>query len=165
MRSADEWFDAYGESHRNPTNKLIHWICIPLILVSLVGLLWEVKLPLPLEGEALSIPLVEWANAGMLLLSGALGYYAIISRSLAFGMTIVSILSVAAVFGIKAGSALVGLSLTQGALVIFVLAWIGQFIGHKIEGKKPSFLEDVQFLLIGPLWLLGFIYRRLNIGY
>ena len=55
--------------------------------------------------------------------------------------------------------------LWQTALVVFVLAWIGQFIGHSIEGKKPSFFQDVQFLLIGPIWLLGFVYRKLGIPY
>jgi uncharacterized membrane protein YGL010W len=51
------------------------------------------------------------------------------------------------------------------ALIIFVVAWIGQFIGHKIEGKKPSFLQDVQYLLIGPAWLLHFIFKKVGIGY
>ena len=46
-----------------------------------------------------------------------------------------------------------------------MLAWIGQFIGHKIEGEKPSFFEDLQFLLIGPAWLLGAIYQKLGIRY
>ena len=49
------------------------------------------------------------------------------------------------------------------SLAIFIVAWIGQFIGHKIEGKKPSFFEDLQFLLIGPAWLLSFIYNKLGI--
>jgi uncharacterized membrane protein YGL010W len=49
--------------------------------------------------------------------------------------------------------------------IVFVVAWIGQFYGHKVEGKKPSFLKDIQFLLIGPAWLLHFIYRRLGIPY
>lgn len=37
---------------------------------------------------------------------------------------------------------------------IFVVAWIAQFYGHHVEGKKPSFFADLQFLMIGPLWLL-----------
>jgi uncharacterized membrane protein YGL010W len=49
--------------------------------------------------------------------------------------------------------------------VSFVLAWIGQFIGHKIEGKKPSFFKDVAFLLIGPAWLMSFIYKKLGQRY
>jgi len=55
--------------------------------------------------------------------------------------------------------------LWQSSMVLFVLAWIGQFIGHKIEGKKPSFLEDLQFLMIGPAWLIGYIYKKLKIRY
>jgi uncharacterized membrane protein YGL010W len=51
------------------------------------------------------------------------------------------------------------------SIAIFVVAWIGQFIGHKIEGKKPSFFDDLRFLLIGPLFVLGFLYRRLNVAY
>jgi uncharacterized membrane protein YGL010W len=51
------------------------------------------------------------------------------------------------------------------SLVIFVAAWIGQFIGHAIEGKRPSFFKDLQFLLIGPLWLLAAAYRRLGLRY
>ena len=165
MRSADEWFEAYGESHQNPVNKKIHWVCVPLILVSLVGLLWELRLPINLEGEVGGVATGELANAGMLLLFLSLSYYAMISRPLAIGMTIVAYLSILGVFGIKMLSTTLNLSLWQGALMIFILAWIGQFIGHKIEGKKPSFFEDLQFLMIGPLWLLGFIYRRFKIGY
>ena len=48
-------------------------------------------------------------------------------------------------------------------LGIFIISWIGQFIGHKIEGKKPAFVKDLQFLLIGPLWLLSYIYEKLDI--
>jgi uncharacterized membrane protein YGL010W len=51
------------------------------------------------------------------------------------------------------------------SIAIFVLAWIGQFIGHLIEGKKPSFFDDLRFLLIGPLFVLGFLYRRLRVAY
>ena len=51
------------------------------------------------------------------------------------------------------------------AILIFIISWILQFIGHKIEGKKPSFIKDIQFLLIGPAWLLGYIYRKQGIKY
>jgi uncharacterized membrane protein YGL010W len=40
------------------------------------------------------------------------------------------------------------------SIAIFVAAWIAQFVGHNIEGKKPSFLEDIQYLWIGPLFVL-----------
>jgi uncharacterized membrane protein YGL010W len=51
------------------------------------------------------------------------------------------------------------------SLGIFVIAWIIQFIGHKVEGKKPSFLKDIQFLMIGPAWLMHFLYKKLGISY
>jgi uncharacterized membrane protein YGL010W len=51
------------------------------------------------------------------------------------------------------------------AIVVFVLAWIGQFIGHMVEGRKPSFFEDLGFLLVGPAWLLSFVYQRAGIRY
>ena len=50
-------------------------------------------------------------------------------------------------------------------LGIFIVSWIGQFIGHKIEGQKPSFFDDLKFLLIGPAWLLSFIYKKIGIKY
>ena len=50
-------------------------------------------------------------------------------------------------------------------LSIFVITWIFQFIGHKIEGKKPSFLKDLQFLLVRPIWLLHFILKKIGIPY
>lgn len=51
------------------------------------------------------------------------------------------------------------------SIALFVLAWMGQFVGHQIEGKKPSFFDDVRFLLIGPLFVLSFLYRRLRVAY
>ena len=54
-------------------------------------------------------------------------------------------------------------SIWKLSMLIFIFACIGQFIGHKIEGQKPSFFEDIQFLLIGPAWLLSFIYKKLGV--
>ena len=59
----------------------------------------------------------------------------------------------------------IDLPMWQISVMIFIPAWIGQFIGHKIEGRKPSFFKDLQFLLIGPAWLLSFIYKKLGIRY
>ena len=155
MKTADEWFAAYGVSHRNPTNKAIHWICVPAIVFSLLGLMWAIPLP-----NAIS-SISPWLNVATVFIALALVYYAILSITLTLGM----LLYVAAcLWGIDALMALPW-PLWQSCLAIFVAAWIGQFIGHKIEGAKPSFFEDIQFLLIGPIWLLGFIYRKLGIPY
>jgi uncharacterized membrane protein YGL010W len=151
MKTVEQWFDAYGESHRNPVNKLIHWVCIPLIVMSLLGLLWEVRVP---GGPG-------WLNAAVLLMVAAMGWYTTLSKRLALGMALVT----SALLGGVVGLSMLPIPLWISSLTIFVLAWVGQFIGHKLEGKKPSFFEDLQFLLVGPLWLLGFVYRRLGLRY
>ena len=132
----------YSESHRNPTNELIHFVCVPVIVFSLLGILWAIH------------PIVALAAV-----IGAMWYYLQLSKPFAVGMLAMSILMLAIL------AAMPPLTVLPLSIAIFVVAWIGQFIGHKIEGKKPSFLDDLRFLLIGPLFVLGFLYRRLNLAY
>ncbi len=155
MRSADEWFAEYGESHVNPTNKLIHWICVPAIVVSVIGLLWSLPVP---EGFRSISPALNWGTAFVM---AAVVYYFLMSVSLGLGMVVV-VLAMMAIVNWLDGFAT---PLWVISLAIFVIAWIGQFIGHVVEGRKPSFFKDLQFLMIGPAWLLGFVYRRLGIPY
>ncbi|KAA9339394.1 DUF962 domain-containing protein [Hymenobacter busanensis] len=143
----------YGESHQNPTNKLVHWICVPLIMFSLLGLLWSVPMPAALHR------LSPWLNLATLVMVLAVAYYLRLSARLSVGMVVVWVLMAAALRVVDAQATL---PLWAVCLIIFVLAWVGQFWGHEVEGKKPSFLKDLQFLLIGPLWLLHFVYRRLG---
>ena len=141
MRRIDALFERYGESHRNATNKAIHWVCVPFITWSVLAALWAWS------------PVAAYAGIGL-----ALAFYAWLSVSVAVGM-----LGLAAVM--VSPLPLLGGHLPVVAAAVFVVAWTGQFVGHAIEGRKPSFLEDVQFLLVGPAWLLGFVYRRLGIAY
>ena len=155
MLTIEQWLQEYDVSHRNPFNKLTHWICVPAIMFSILGLCWSIAIPDILIRQ--SVPF-NWALVVIVL---ALGYYALLSVQLAVGMLLVSMTMVGILLLLEQFSA----PLWQLSLLIFVLAWIGQFIGHKVEGKKPSFFKDVQFLLIGPLWLLSFVYRKLGINY
>ena len=150
-----EWLDVYGESHQNPTNKAIHWFAVPAIFASIVGLLWSVPVP---ELMALS----TWANWASVALVMMTINYARLSVPLAVGMTLYALGCL--VLG-ERYAALGPTPLWQACLALFAGGWIFQFIGHKIEGKKPSFFEDIQFLMIGPAWLLSFIYNRLGIRY
>ena len=147
----------YGESHQNPTNKLVHWVCVPLIMFSLLGLLWSI--PVPAAVAQLAGPWLNWAT---LVMVAALLYYLRLSGRLALGMVLVWLVLAA---GLRVLDRLPGLPLWGTCLLIFSLAWVGQFWGHQVEGKKPSFLKDLQFLLIGPLWLLHFVYRHLGWRY
>lgn len=154
-KSADQWFEEYGESHQNPINKSIHWICVPTIAACVIALFWELPTPALVHG----IPMLNWAT---LIVVFSLIFYLRLSLSLAAGMFIFSAVAVALIVAYQRFGPT---PVWQVALAIFVLAWVGQFIGHSIEGKKPSFFKDLQFLLIGPIWLLGFIYRKIGIPY
>ncbi|MCX2742864.1 DUF962 domain-containing protein [Mangrovivirga sp. M17] len=160
MRRIDQLLIEYGASHKNDTNKTIHWICVPVIFFSIVGLIWSIPSG-PLKGiEAGSLtPYVNWATIILLLVSV---YYFSLSVPLAIGMLIFGAICL---FLCNLLESILPMPLWMFSIGIFILAWIGQFIGHNIEGKKPSFLKDLQFLLIGPAWLMHFIYKKLNISY
>lgn len=149
-KTVDQWLAEYGDSHQNPGNKLIHWICVPVILWCVLALLW----PLRLE----SLP---WVNGAVVATAFSLAFYLRLSWTLALGMGVISALCLGLIAAYEAAA--LPLPLWAFALLVFVLAWIGQFIGHRIEGKKPSFFKDLQFLLIGPAWLLSFLYAKLGI--
>jgi uncharacterized membrane protein YfcA len=114
----------------------------------ILALLWPLKV-----GE------INWLNGATLLIATSLVFYARLSLPLTAGMAAISALSTSLILAYQAAD--LPWPLWSFALALFVLAWIGQFIGHKIEGKKPSFFKDLQFLLIGPAWLLNSVYRRL----
>ncbi len=154
-RSAQAWFDEYSESHRNPTNKLLHWVCVPLILLSVLGLLWA--LPIPAAFREVS-PLLNW---GALVALAAVLYYFTLSASLGFGMSLMILAMLAIIYWLDQ----LPVPLWVSCVTLFVVAWIGQFIGHAVEGKRPSFFKDVQFLMIGPLWLLAHVLRRAGIPF
>ncbi|MEM8907309.1 MAG: Mpo1-like protein [Bacteroidota bacterium] len=156
MPNINWYLNKYGESHQNATNKLIHWICVPAILFSLIGLLYAI--PFPVERGLLT----NWAAV---FLAFALLYYLRLSFTMFVGFIFISAFLLWGNNAIYVANNFDAARLAYVSLGIFVVAWIGQFIGHKIEGKKPSFLEDVQFLMIGPAWLLHFIYEKVGIRY
>lgn len=154
MRQIDKLLSEYGESHQNATNKTLHWFCIPLIMFSLFGLLTSV--PFPIDGS-------YWYNWGSVVMILTLIYYIRLSFMMFLGFVGIGFLMVW-------GNLQLGMVLgTQGLIItsvaIFAAAWIVQFVGHNIEGKKPSFIKDVQFLLIGPAWLLHFIFLKIGVKY
>lgn len=154
MRSVSDWLSEYGASHQHPTNKLLHWICVPPIVLAVMGLLCSVPVP----AFAAVSPWLNWAT---LAAAVALLYYLWLSPRLAGGVLIAFV----ALLLVTRALARLPWPLWETSLVIFIVAWIGQFIGHALEGRRPSFFKDLQFLLIGPLWLLAAAYRRLSVPY
>lgn len=160
-RPVDVYFDKYQESHNNQTNEIIHWICVPLIIFSLLGLVWSIPFPhLSFLGRYNGF--VNWAS---FLIAFSIYYYYRLSPVLSYFMLLIIVFFSYGIVSLEKWEAVGGPAIWLVCLIIFVVAWIGQFIGHKIEGKKPSFLDDVKFLLIGPIWLLHFICRRVGLRY
>lgn len=157
MHTLQEWLDLYGESHRNPTNKLIHWICVPTIYFSTLVLLFEVRLPV------LTDTLGPFASLGGLVALPVLAFYLRLSRSLFVGLLAFSAICFGGYLGLLQVAHWV--PAWAVAIAVFGVSWVAQFYGHKVEGKKPSFFQDVQFLLIGPAWLMHFVYRKAGIAY
>ena len=174
MKNIQDWFSEYGESHQNKTNKLIHWFCIPLIFWSIIALLSLIPdTLLNVFNNPFINDLIHW---GTFIIFLGLLFYLRLSISIFLGMLVFSILVLLDVYltvylfdahkywGLFKSLEIEGdLFLLILSIIVFVGSWILQFIGNKIEGKKPSFLKDIQFLLIGPAWLLGFIYKKNNI--
>ena len=157
-KALNNLLEEYGESHQNSTNKLIHWICVPLIFYSIIALVYSIpnEILIPIFGDSI------WANWATITLVIVLIYYAKLSIPIAIGMLL---FSAVCMFVCQYLSSTVDVSLWIIALVIFVAAWAGQFYGHKVEGKKPSFLKDLQFLLIGPAWLMHFLFEKWSLKY
>jgi len=155
MRTVADLLGEYSASHQNRVNKVFHWFCVPLIVLTLFGFLGSLPVPPAFEN------LAGWLNWGTVVAAAALLYYLRLSPRLALGVLIAFVVLLA----LTRSLATLPWPLWLTSLVIFVVAWIGQFIGHAIEGKRPSFFQDLQFLLIGPLWLLAAAYRRLGVSY
>ena len=138
-RKVDQLLAHYGESHQNPRNELIHFIAIPLIMLSLVGMLFALH------------PYVAYA-----FVAASMVYYARLSAVFFASIALWSVVFLAVIFAM-------GPLVLPICIAIFFGAWILQFIGHKIEGKKPSFFEDIQYLWVGPLFVLSKLFVRLGI--
>ncbi len=141
-----EWLDAYGVSHKNQTNIIIHKICVPAIFWSVIALLFCIPVPSFMS----NIPYFNWATLVAVL---ALGFYFTLGLKPFLVMFTQVFLALGSIYYFKFDN------LLMLAVGVFIIAWIFQFVGHKIEGKKPSFIDDLKFLLIGPLWIMKGIFN------
>jgi len=150
------WLDEYGESHQNKVNKRIHWICVPIIFWTVMAFIFAIPSPALLNEVSLHL---NWATIGAVLI---MIFYARLSVSLTVGM---AVFTAACYFSIVAFDAVWPDYLVGFSAVVFIIAWAVQFYGHEVEGKKPSFLKDVQYLMIGPAWLMSFTYKKMGLKY
>jgi uncharacterized membrane protein YGL010W len=149
MRSLDSWLSEYAESHSHPTNQMIHKVCVPLIFLTTIGLLWAIPTP-----SFMPEIMINWATIVALL---AMGFYFTLNRALFFLMGAVISFNFALVVMLDKNGVLL-----QFCVPVFLLCWVVQLYGHRVEGKKPNFLTDLLFLLIGPVWVLKSMFKKLG---
>ena len=153
MRPVDAYLDQYSADHRNATNQWIHLLCVPAIVWSVTAFFWTIPVP----------PMLKPGAVAAFAMVAALAWYFRLSRKLFLGILVAFVLFgaidwwIAENFGMRV--------LLYSAIAVFVVAWIGQFIGHVYEGHRPSFFTDLVFLLVGPMWTLRKLYQRLGLGY
>jgi len=153
MRTIEKLLIQYGESHQNKMNIYIHGVAVPSIYFVTFGLLWALPVP-----DFIAMFDVTWAH---IVGIPVLFYYFKLSGPIGAAMTLLTI----ACFGGINVIDYYGYSVWQSCLALFIVMWLLQFVGHKIEGKKPSFLDDIRFLLVGPAWWWGHWLKRFNISY
>ncbi|HBL88411.1 MAG TPA: hypothetical protein DD399_16975 [Alcanivorax sp.] len=146
MRDLWTFLHDYGDSHRHPVNQWVHIFCVPAIFVSTLGLFWLIPVGqwLGLEGAA-----AYWVNGGTLLAVLCMPFYLRLSMGVSLLMLGWLAVSIAVVTLVDRSA----LSLGWSALVLWLVAWAVQVWGHKVEGKKPSFTDDLVFLLVGPVFV------------
>lgn len=137
MQTVEALFADYASYHRTKGNKVFHRLGIPLIMLSLIGMLT-------------AVPLFDVAtvriDAAMVLIAVASAWYFVVEWRLAIAMMAISI-------GFYFVGAALGLWIN---LALFVVGWIFQGIGHAVyEHKSPAFLRNFVHLLVGPLWILN----------
>ena len=155
-KSMQTWLDEYGESHQNKLNKAIHWFCVPQIVWTVMVFVYVLPVP------DMFVSISPHLNYASIACAFTLLFYSRLSVSLTLGMALFLLVCY---WSMTVFEMIFPDYLLTFALLWFAFLWFLQFYGHKVEGKKPSFLKDLQFLMIGPAWLMSFIYLKIGLKY
>ena len=147
MGRLNNYLNIYAESHKNPKNILIHKFCVPAIMFSVFGFFKAIPVPE-------TWPL--WLDWSYIMMVGTLLFYASFKNLNIFIKMLIFIIPQALWLEFLKPRFFIL------CLILFIVAWIFQFIGHKIEGKKPSFFNNLLFLLIGPIWVMKIFDKSNN---
>ncbi len=150
MKSLEQNLTQYAAYHRDRRNIATHFAGVPMIVFAIV---------LALATAVVSVGPVAITMSAVLSIAACVYYFRL---DLTFGITMALVL-----FAMCAGASEITARLATGAtlwlaLAIFVVGWALQFLGHKYEGMKPAFFDDVMQLIIGPLFVCAEAYFLLG---
>lgn len=155
-KKVDILLDEYTAFHQHPSNKLIHFVCIPLIILGILGLAWSIPFPhLAFLGKYNGF--LNWASF-VIAFSGY--YYYRLSPVFTYGLIIVIFLMSLVIVQLEKWAMTGGPAIWLVCAVFLILAGVAQFIGYKIEGKRSSLVQHARFLIVGPLWILKKIWIK-----
>ncbi|MGF7079814.1 DUF962 domain-containing protein [Mucilaginibacter sp. UYCu711] len=160
QRPIDLIIDQYDSFHQKPANRIINYICVPVIVFSVVGFVWSLPFP-QLKFLGVYNSYLNWAS---FLIAFIIYYYQRLSPLLSY---IMLLLLFVLIFGIVQLQAFDGKGylLPQVCIFLFIVANIFQFIGYRIEGRKPTFADEFKFMLTAPVWLLSLVLKKFKIKY
>ena len=151
MKSISEQLSTYKSVHLNVKNIRTHFIGIPLIIWSIAVLMTRLTFELAIDERVFILSLATIVSVVVLF------YYLILSPVLSIWAL--------CLFGPLIYSAHLTTSLDYQfllAIAVFIVGWILQFIGHAFEKAKPAFIDDLNQLFIGPLFLIAEVYFALG---
>jgi uncharacterized membrane protein YGL010W len=161
LRPIDAIIAQYDSFHQKPANRILNFICVPVIVFSVVGFVWSLPFP-HLSFLGVYNSYINWAS---FLIAFTIYYYQRLSPILSYIMLLLLFVVIFGVVQLQAFDGKSGYLLPQFCIFLFVMANIAQFIGYRIEGKKPTFSDEFKFMLTAPVWLLSLVMKRFNVKY
>jgi uncharacterized membrane protein YGL010W len=156
QRPLDLAIEQYASFHQKPANRVINYICIPLIVFSVLGFVWSIPFPhLAFLGKYNGF--INWAS---FIIAFGIYYYLKLSPMLSYLMLFTFFGFTYIIIQFEKDPVL-----PQVCVFLFVMANVAQFIGYRIEGRKPTFADEFKFMLVGPMWLWTVVLKKFGVKY
>ncbi len=140
----------YAAYHRDPRNRLTHFIGVPAIAFAiLIPMAWART---DIAGVTLSL--------AMLFTAAVLVVYLWYDRTLALAAMCAF---APLLFTAERVAALTPFTGWTVFAVFFVGGWVFQLVGHAFEGRRPALVDNILQIFIAPLFLIAEIFVALGL--
>ncbi|WP_233632659.1 hypothetical protein [Parapedobacter sp. ISTM3] len=162
-RQVDTYFEVLDKAYQHPTNRIIQWVAIPLFSFAVLGMVWMVPFPeiafLKKHGYDMFL------NWGSFFIAAMIYYYLRLAPTLSYAalltVGVFSFFIVQLEYVEQAGGPAVWLV----CAVLLLIALAALSVGKSMERTQAPFHTFWRLLVLGPIWLWHFVFRKLNIPY